>query len=144
MNLPWLSALLTIASCKPGMGTTHVGIKWASWWTGMGSAIIIVILQFNFVSLQWTWKTIHVNMKRNEEVLHPLLFVKFSPIKIPFKVYTDGILPTSFTGCKIKSSCESIMQKRIHVNDHQTIEFLSTDWGFVCFKILAEIVNSYY
>ena len=36
------------------------------------------------------------------------------------------------------------MQKGIHVNDHQTIEFLSTDWGFVCFKILAEIVNSYY
>ena len=33
------------------------------------------------------------------------------------------------------------MQKRIHVNDHQTIEFLSTDWGFVCFKILAEIVK---
>ena len=28
------------------------------------------------------------------------------------------------------------------MNDHQTIEFLSTDWGFVCFKFLAEIVNS--
>ena len=30
------------------------------------------------------------------------------------------------------------------MNDHQTIEFLSTDGAFVCFKILAEIVNSYY
>ena len=39
-------------------------------------------------------------------------------------------------------ACESIMQKSIHVND-QTIEFLSTDWGSVCFKFLAEIVNSY-
>lgn len=54
MNLPWLGALLTIASCKPGMGTTRFGIKLASWWTGMGSAG--VILQFKLVSLQWTWK----------------------------------------------------------------------------------------
>ena len=34
------------------------------------------------------------------------------------------------------------MQKRICVND-QAIEFLSKDWGSVCFKFFAEIVNSY-
>ena len=57
MNSPRLSALLTIASCKPRLGTAHFSIKLASWWTGMGSACV-VILQFNLVLLQWTWKTL--------------------------------------------------------------------------------------
>lgn len=74
------------------MGTAHFSIKLASWWTGMG--IACVVLQFKLVFLQWTWK--HVNVRRNEEVLHPLLFVKLSPIKIPFDIYFNGILPPSF------------------------------------------------
>ena len=55
MNSPRLSALLTIASCKPRLGTAHLSIKLASWWTGMGSAC--VVLHFKLVLLQWTWKT---------------------------------------------------------------------------------------
>ena len=147
MNLPWLSALLTIASCKPGMGTTHVGIKLASWWTRMGSARVIP--QFNFVSLQWTWKTCKHETKWRS--LKPLSVCEIITNKDSFQGlyrwdFAHKLYLYIFTGCKIKStgSCESIMQKRIHVNDHQTIEFLSIDWGFVCFKLLAEIVNSYY
>ena len=57
--------------------------------------IACVVLQFKLVLLQLSGHGKHVNVRRNEEVLHPLLFVKLSPIKIPFDVYFNGILPPS-------------------------------------------------
>ena len=105
MNSPRLSALLTIASCKPRMGTAHFSIKLVSWWTGMGSAC--VVLQFKLVLLQWTWKVCKCKAKWRS--LAPLTVCEIITNKDSFRrLFQWDFAPKLyfyiFTGCKIKSS----------------------------------------
>ena len=144
MNLPWLHSLLTIASCKPRMGTVHFSIKLASWWTGMGSAC--VVLQFKLVLLQWTWKTRKHEAKWRS--LAPLTVCEIITNKDSFQClfqwyFAHKLYFYIFTGCKIKSSLWKYYAEEDSCEWSGHVEFLSTDWGSVCFKFFAEIVNSY-